>query len=321
MRRLGISIVLALAALAFVPGSALADGWGWPLQGSVIAPFAQSSDPYASGDHRGIDIEAAEGTAVVAPVGGKVRWTGTLGAGGKMVSLTSSSSRHVLSFLHLSKIYVARGQAVTPGTKLGLSGSTGDLRGKPAHLHFGVRELDRDKLHYIDPLRLLSASGRAAAPLAQTAPPRRQRKPVRSRRQAARRLPRTPLRPPAEQPVRRRSIRPAAAKALHERHVSRVRPRQLEHERAVEPVLTPSQVQPAVAEAPRAASGSRPGAAGAASRTPVLIAIVAVVAISAAAAWWWRHFTAGPVLPARPPNVARLRSVGGSWRSPTRKAL
>lgn len=321
MRRFAISIVLALAALALVPGSALGGGWGWPLEGSVIAPFAQSSDPYASGDHRGIDIEAAEGTTVVAPIGGKVRWTGTLGAGGKMVSLTSSGGRHVLSFLHLSKIFVARGQAVMPGAKLGLSGSSGDLRNKPPHLHFGVRVFESDALRYVDPLPLLSASGRVAAPLPQTASPRRQRKPVRSRPQAARPQQQLAMQLPAEQPAQQRSIRPAATKASRERQVSQGKPERLNRERAVEPVLTPRQLQPAVTRAPLSAVEPRPGAAWPNSRTLALIAIVATLALAGAAVWWWRRWTVAPVLPAQPPNVARLRSIDQPSPSPSRKAL
>lgn len=321
MRRFAISIVLALVALALLPGSALGGGWGWPLEGRVFAPFAQSSDPYASGDHRGVDIEAAEGTTVVAPISGKVRWTGTLGAGGKMVSLTSNSGLHVLSFLHLSKISVARGQAVMPGAKLGLSGSSGDLRGKPPHLHFGVRVPEGGELRYVDPLPLLSASGRVAAPLPQNASPHRQRKPVRSLPQAARPHQHRAMQSPAEHPAQQRSIRPAATKASRERQVSQSKPGRLERERAVEPVLTPKQLQPAVTKAPFSAVERLPDAARPSSRTPALIAIVATLALAGAAVWWWRRWTVAPVLPAQPPNVARLRSIDQPSPAPVRKAL
>jgi hypothetical protein len=43
-------LVVALAA------PATAGAWTWPTDGPVLRPFSLGSDPYAGGQHRGIDI-------------------------------------------------------------------------------------------------------------------------------------------------------------------------------------------------------------------------------------------------------------------------
>src|SRR3954470_15495817 len=47
--------------------------WVWPVSGEVITPYRNGTDPYANGQHRGIDIAAPFGTPVVAAAGGDVR--------------------------------------------------------------------------------------------------------------------------------------------------------------------------------------------------------------------------------------------------------
>ena len=61
-------VCAAIAAALAVPTSAL--GWAWPVQGPVLRPFLFGDDPYAAGQHRGIDIGAATGTPVLAPAAG-----------------------------------------------------------------------------------------------------------------------------------------------------------------------------------------------------------------------------------------------------------
>jgi murein DD-endopeptidase MepM/ murein hydrolase activator NlpD len=62
-RVLTVSVTLVLA-LAAPPGAA---GWSWPVTGTVLRPFLFGTDPYAGGQHRGVDIGAGVGTVVVAP--------------------------------------------------------------------------------------------------------------------------------------------------------------------------------------------------------------------------------------------------------------
>ena len=65
MRRL----LLTFAAFFFLTTPANA-GWTWPVDGEVITPYRNGSDPYAPGQHRGIDIAAPVGTAVRAAAAG-----------------------------------------------------------------------------------------------------------------------------------------------------------------------------------------------------------------------------------------------------------
>ena len=64
MRRL--LITLAAFLLLATPAHA---SWSWPVRGDVITPYRNGDNPYAAGQHRGIDIAAAVGTPVVAAAG------------------------------------------------------------------------------------------------------------------------------------------------------------------------------------------------------------------------------------------------------------
>ena len=78
MRRL-LSAAVVLASLIATPG-ALA--WTWPADGPVLRPFSLDADQYAAGQHRGVDIGAERGGAVLAPVGGTVSFVGFVPGGG-----------------------------------------------------------------------------------------------------------------------------------------------------------------------------------------------------------------------------------------------
>ena len=53
--------------------------WTWPLHGEVVTAFRNGDDPYAAGQHRGIDIAGSVGAPVVAAAPGLVRFAGTAG--------------------------------------------------------------------------------------------------------------------------------------------------------------------------------------------------------------------------------------------------
>jgi hypothetical protein len=62
----GLAMLLpVLVALQVGVQPALA--WAWPADGPVLRPFVLGDDPYARGQHRGIDIGAPAGTPVRAP--------------------------------------------------------------------------------------------------------------------------------------------------------------------------------------------------------------------------------------------------------------
>lgn len=148
--------LLLLLALLAVPPDALAAGdWRWPVRGEVITPYRNGGDPYAAGQHRGIDVAAPVGTPVSAATAGTIEYAGGVGSAGLTVSQRTADGDHRLSYLHLSDVAVRRGDAVAAGERLGEVGTTGTRSADAPHLHFGVRT-DGDRHSYLDPLRFLA---------------------------------------------------------------------------------------------------------------------------------------------------------------------
>src|SRR5918999_101547 len=153
MRRLVLHLASTLLAFLMVVPSASAE-WVWPVRGEMITSYRNGADPYAAGQHRGIDIGAATGTPVVAAAGGEVRFAGTAGSSGLTVSVRTADGRYDTSYLHLSSTSVREGDPVATGQRLGAVGTTGSRSATAPHLHFGVR--DAGSRHaYHDPLGFL----------------------------------------------------------------------------------------------------------------------------------------------------------------------
>ncbi|MEA2428687.1 MAG: hypothetical protein QOF37_2315, partial [Thermoleophilaceae bacterium] len=155
MKPIAFLCVLLAGLLACCSGSAAAAGWEWPVRGPVLTQFHNGDDPYAAGQHRGVDIAAAVGTPVVAATSGTVVWAAVVGSSGLTVAERTGDGRYELSYLHLSAVAVRRGQAVAAGERLGAVGVSGTRSAEQAHLHFGVREAG-DRHSYVDPLRFLA---------------------------------------------------------------------------------------------------------------------------------------------------------------------
>lgn len=85
--------------------------------------------------HSGVDIAAATGTPVVAPLAARVADTGDYFFNGQTVWLDHGGG--LLSMLcHLSRIDVRAGDTLAAGQRLGAVGATGRVTGP--HLHWGV---------------------------------------------------------------------------------------------------------------------------------------------------------------------------------------
>lgn len=147
------SAATALAFLAFASPAWAA--WVWPLSGEVITPYSNGTDPYAGGQHRGIDIAGTAGQPVVAAAGGSVRFAGTAGSSGLTVSIRTTDGFDT-SYLHLSLASVREGESVAAGEPIGAVGTSGTRSAERPHLHFGVREAG-SRHAYRDPLALLPA--------------------------------------------------------------------------------------------------------------------------------------------------------------------
>jgi len=212
-------IAVAGALTASGAESARAAGsWTWPVRGEVITAFHNGSDPYAGGQHRGIDVAAAAGTPVIAAAAGTVRFAGVAGASGLTVSVRTSDGRYDTSYLHLSGVGVRKGDGVEAGGPIGAVGTSGRRSAAAAHLHFGVREAG-SRHAYRDPLDFLTPPAAPpvrdvprAAPVPVVAPVRTAPapEPVRRPLRAPRPL---PLRPRVRVPVGRRVRVPGARRA------------------------------------------------------------------------------------------------------------
>jgi hypothetical protein len=173
MRRLA---VLAFSiALIWAPG---AGAWTWPADGVVLQPFSLGSNPYAGGQHRGVDIAASDGSAILAPAGGTVAFAGTVPGGGKTVTIHTADGYSV-TLVHLGSIGVPKGAVVAEGSAVGGVGPSGTPEFDQPYVHLGVR-VASDAQGYVDPLGLLpprpaarpadSQAATAAQPVAEISP-------------------------------------------------------------------------------------------------------------------------------------------------------
>ena len=156
------------------------------------------SHPYAGGQHRGIDIGAATGTAVGAPASGTVSFAGAVPTSGKSVTIATPDGYSV-TLTHLGSIEVVQGAAVGEGAEVGTVGPSGTPELDVPYLYMGVR-VTANAQGYLDPLSFLPALPPPVAssptPPPATAPaPRRRPRRRRRRRPRLRRRMRQPLRP------------------------------------------------------------------------------------------------------------------------------
>src|SRR5215207_1225923 len=110
-----IAFLAALATALLLPSSAAAANWTWPVRGDVVSKYRNGDDPYAGGQHRGIDIAAPVGTRMGAAAGGRVRYVGVAGDSGLTVTVRTGDGRYDVSYLHLSRAAVREGDAVGGG--------------------------------------------------------------------------------------------------------------------------------------------------------------------------------------------------------------
>jgi murein DD-endopeptidase MepM/ murein hydrolase activator NlpD len=146
--RVVFAVAVSLATLAPASSSAAAmQPYLRPVRGAILRHYEPPPTPYAAG-HRGIDMEAAAGTPVLAANDGVVAFAGPVG-GRLFVSIDHADGiRTTYSFL--SAILVKKGQIVNRGEQVAYSG-TGDGSSPQPHLHFGARTGG----DYIDPEPLL----------------------------------------------------------------------------------------------------------------------------------------------------------------------
>ncbi len=163
MRRL----VVVLMTLACLVASPNASAWTWPLGGDVLRPYVLGSDPYAGGQHRGVDISGRAGEPVRAPVSGVVSYAGVVPASGRTVTIQHEG--YAVSLTHLGEISVVKGTAVGEGDVVGTAGSSGEPEWPTSYVHLGIRVSDAAD-GYVDPLTLLPSGAPAPVEAPRAAP-------------------------------------------------------------------------------------------------------------------------------------------------------
>ena len=82
----------AVVAFVFLVLAPCAHAWTWPASGEVVEEFRNAGDPYAPGQHRGIDIAGEAGAPVPAPRGGVVSFAGSVPTHGLTVTIETVDS-------------------------------------------------------------------------------------------------------------------------------------------------------------------------------------------------------------------------------------
>jgi murein DD-endopeptidase MepM/ murein hydrolase activator NlpD len=126
----------AFALKAGVDASLTFPVYGVPPQ-AVGSTFGAGRDS-GRRRHAGVDIFAPRGTAVLAAADGWVRGSTTNNLGGKVVWIWSPLRRLSTYYAHLDDYAVSSGDWISAGEVVGYVGTTGNARGTPPHLHFGV---------------------------------------------------------------------------------------------------------------------------------------------------------------------------------------
>jgi murein DD-endopeptidase MepM/ murein hydrolase activator NlpD len=137
----------SLAPLAPQPAAAATSGFRWPVRGRIISGFGKKPDGERND---GINLAVPEGTSVKAAEDGTVIYAGNeLKSYGNLV-LIRHSNGWVSAYAHNSKLQVKRGDTVTRGQVVALSGMSGGVT--TPQVHFELRK----EATPVDPLKHLS---------------------------------------------------------------------------------------------------------------------------------------------------------------------
>lgn len=117
----------------------LVNSWGYPRSGGR--------------SHRGIDIFARRGTPVVSTTRGIVVTVGHNRLGGRIVRVFGPGGQWHY-YAHLEKFSGVRvGDVITAGTVIGYVGDSGNARGTPPHLHYGIYRFQGGAINPYPPLK------------------------------------------------------------------------------------------------------------------------------------------------------------------------
>ena len=104
----------------------------------------QIYEQFGHNGHNGLDFRASVGTSLFAPIEGTVKIVGDQGnkGYGKYIEIWKDNLKIVLA--HLSSVAVVKGEYVSVGHRIGLTGNTGFSSGP--HLHMTMKFMENGKV-------------------------------------------------------------------------------------------------------------------------------------------------------------------------------
>jgi len=133
-------VLLSLVLLGFV----IPEPVSVPVSGATSHDWNQDTfwyEPWGkSGVHKGIDIFADAGTTVVATTNQMIIYRGQFSRGGKVVIALGPKWR-IHYYAHLQTISEQGAIFVSQNSVIGTVGTSGNAKGKPAHLHYSLMSL------------------------------------------------------------------------------------------------------------------------------------------------------------------------------------
>lgn len=140
-KRIKKRYVLLFFVLVLLVGLLLPEEQIIPVYGAASNDWNHNTfwyEPWGkSGVHKGIDIFAKQGQAVISSTYGLVIFNGTLGIGGNVVIVLGPKWR-LHYYAHMQTGSVTTQRWLSKGEVLGAVGDTGNAQGKAPHLHYSI---------------------------------------------------------------------------------------------------------------------------------------------------------------------------------------
>lgn len=127
------------------------ESFSWPLDGRLTTDFGATRyhNNELANRHNGIDIAAPTGTPVAASNTGQVTLAADLLVTGKTIIIDHGWNIYS-SYLHLSELFVEKGDYITKGDEIGAVGSTGFSTGPHLHWSISYNRIFLDPKSFVD---------------------------------------------------------------------------------------------------------------------------------------------------------------------------
>lgn len=125
----------------------------FPVKNGKMQSFWGAKRDAGARSHEGVDIFAPLRTPAIAAARGTVTRVTLNNLGGKVVFMRPEGKNYNLYYAHLDEQKASEGATVNAGDTIGLIGNTGNAKGGPPHLHFGIYTASGavDPQPFIDP--------------------------------------------------------------------------------------------------------------------------------------------------------------------------